>query len=30
MPGGTAPILLEESGGELSGVRLFGTAKLMG
>ncbi|MCX2545407.1 diaminopimelate epimerase [Pseudomonas sp. COW5] len=26
MPGGTAPILLEEQGGELSGVRLFGTA----
>ncbi|MGL6243526.1 diaminopimelate epimerase [Pseudomonas sp.] len=30
MPGGTAPILLEESGGELSRVRLFGTARLMG
>jgi diaminopimelate epimerase len=26
MPGGTAPILLEEQDGELSGVRLFGTA----
>lgn len=30
MPGGTAPILLEEQGGELSRVRLFGTARLMG
>lgn len=30
MPGGTAPILLEESDGELSRVRLFGTARLMG
>jgi diaminopimelate epimerase len=30
MPGGTAPILLEESAGELSRVRLFGTARLMG
>jgi diaminopimelate epimerase len=30
MPGGTAPILLEESGGELSRVRLFATARLMG
>ncbi|MFJ7285280.1 diaminopimelate epimerase [Pseudomonas sp. NPDC099000] len=30
MPGGTAPVLLEESGGELSRVRLFGTARLMG
>jgi diaminopimelate epimerase len=30
MPGGTAPILLEESNGELSRVRLFGTARLMG
>lgn len=30
MPGGTAPILLEERGGELSRVRLFGTARLMG
>lgn len=29
MPGGTAPILLEESGGELSRVSLFGTARLM-
>ncbi|AWM93273.1 diaminopimelate epimerase [Pseudomonas sp. 31-12] len=29
MPGGTAPILLEESEGELSRVRLFGTARLM-
>ncbi|WP_223487981.1 diaminopimelate epimerase [Pseudomonas sp. A-RE-19] len=29
MPGGTAPILLEERGGELSRVRLFGTARLM-
>jgi diaminopimelate epimerase len=29
MPGGTAPILLEESDGELSRVRLFGTARLM-
>lgn len=26
MPGGTAPILLEERDGELAGVRLFGTA----
>jgi len=26
MPGGTAPVLLEEQGGELTGVRLFGTA----
>ncbi|WP_423203908.1 diaminopimelate epimerase [Pseudomonas kribbensis] len=26
MPGGTAPVLLEEEGGELTGVRLFGTA----
>jgi len=30
MPGGTAPILLEEEQGELSRVRLFGTARLMG
>lgn len=30
MPGGTAPILLEEQGGELSRVRLFGSARLMG
>ncbi|MGZ9669075.1 diaminopimelate epimerase [Pseudomonas sp. GNP014] len=30
MPGGTAPILLEEAGGELHRVRLFGTARLMG
>jgi diaminopimelate epimerase len=30
MPGGTAPILLEEDEGELSRVRLFGTARLMG
>ena len=30
MPGGTAPILLEEIDGELSRVRLFGTARLMG
>ncbi|RON47175.1 diaminopimelate epimerase [Pseudomonas frederiksbergensis] len=30
MPGGTAPILLEEQGGELSRVRLFGMARLMG
>ncbi|MDB5997916.1 MAG: diaminopimelate epimerase [Pseudomonas sp.] len=30
MPGGTAPILLEESEGELSRVSLFGTARLMG
>jgi diaminopimelate epimerase len=30
MPGGTAPILLEEVEGELSRVRLFGTARLMG
>ncbi|MHC8410408.1 diaminopimelate epimerase [Pseudomonas sp. Hz4] len=29
MPGGTAPILLEEQDGELSRVRLFGTAWLM-
>ncbi|MBF6043201.1 diaminopimelate epimerase [Pseudomonas sp. P154a] len=28
MPGGTAPILLEEVAGELSRVRLFGTARL--
>ncbi|MCF4998616.1 diaminopimelate epimerase [Pseudomonas syringae] len=27
MPGGTAPILLEEQVGELTGVRLFGTAR---
>jgi hypothetical protein len=26
MPGGTAPILLEERDGELAGVRLFGIA----
>ncbi|WP_367254042.1 diaminopimelate epimerase [Pseudomonas sp. stari2] len=26
MPGGTAPVLLEEQGGDLTGVRLFGTA----
>jgi diaminopimelate epimerase len=26
MPGGTAPILLEARDGELTGVRLFGTA----
>lgn len=30
MPGGTAPILLEEEQGELSRVRLFGTARVMG
>lgn len=30
MPGGMAPILLEEAGGELVRVRLFGTARLMG
>ncbi|WP_456022081.1 diaminopimelate epimerase [Pseudomonas protegens] len=30
MPGGTAPIWLEEAGGELVRVRLFGTARLMG
>jgi diaminopimelate epimerase len=30
MPGGTAPILLEESDGGLSRVSLFGTARLMG
>ncbi|WLG52767.1 diaminopimelate epimerase [Pseudomonas sp. FP1742] len=30
MPGGTAPILLEEVEGELSRVRLFGTARSMG
>lgn len=30
MPGGTAPILLEEEQGELASVRLFGTAQLMG
>ena len=30
MPGGTVPILLEERGGELSRVRLFGTARVMG
>ncbi|MHA3739187.1 diaminopimelate epimerase [Pseudomonas sp. Eth.TT006] len=30
MPGGTAPVLLEEEGGELLRVRLFGTARLMG
>jgi diaminopimelate epimerase len=30
MPGGTAPILLEEEQGELSRVRLFGTARAMG
>ena len=29
MPGGTAPILLEEEHGELVGVRLFGTARLI-
>lgn len=29
MPGGTAPILLEEVDGELSRVSLFGTARLM-
>ncbi|NUT84753.1 diaminopimelate epimerase, partial [Pseudomonas brassicacearum] len=27
MPGGTAPILLEEEAGELVRVRLFGTAR---
>jgi len=30
MPGGTAPVLLEEMDGELSRVSLFGTAQLMG
>ncbi|MNI60995.1 Diaminopimelate epimerase [compost metagenome] len=30
MPGGTAPILLEEVDGELGRVNLFGTARLMG
>lgn len=30
MPGGTAPILLEEEQGELSRVSLFGTAQLIG
>ncbi|MBV6825968.1 diaminopimelate epimerase [Pseudomonas sp. PD9R] len=30
MPGGTAPILLEEEQGELSRVSLFGTARLVG
>lgn len=30
MPGGTAPVLLEESEGKLSRVKLFGTARLMG
>ncbi|MVV47815.1 diaminopimelate epimerase [Pseudomonas sp. PB120] len=30
MPGGTAPILLEEKDGELWRVSLFGTARLMG
>lgn len=30
MPGGTAPVFLEELAGELSRVRLFGTARLMG
>lgn len=30
MPGGTAPILLEQEQGELSRVSLFGTARLMG
>ena len=30
MPGGTAPILLEEERGELSRVSLFGTARLIG
>ncbi|MCU1751639.1 diaminopimelate epimerase [Pseudomonas sp. 6D_7.1_Bac1] len=29
MPGGTAPVLLEEQDGELSRVSLFGTARLM-
>jgi len=29
MPGGTAPILLEEAAGELVRVRLFGTARLV-
>lgn len=29
MPGGTAPVLLEEMDGELSRVSLFGTARLM-
>lgn len=30
MPGGTAPVLLEEERGELVRVRLFGTARLIG
>jgi len=30
MPGGTAPVLLEEERGELMRVRLFGTARLIG
>lgn len=30
MPGGTAPILLEESEGQLVRVRLFGTARVIG
>ncbi|RBL72417.1 diaminopimelate epimerase [Pseudomonas sp. MWU13-2625] len=30
MPGGTAPLLLEEERGELVRVRLFGTARLIG
>lgn len=30
MPGGTAPILLEEERGELSRVSLFGTARMIG
>ncbi|MFJ2280777.1 diaminopimelate epimerase [Pseudomonas sp. NPDC087803] len=30
MPGGTAPVLLEETDGELVRVRLFGAARLMG
>ncbi|WP_333991416.1 diaminopimelate epimerase [Pseudomonas sp. S3(2024)] len=30
MPGGTAPVLLEEEQGELVRVRLFGTARLIG
>jgi diaminopimelate epimerase len=29
MPGGTAPVLLEEEQGELVRVRLFGTARLI-
>jgi diaminopimelate epimerase len=29
MPGGTAPIFLKEQGGELSSVRLFGTARII-